>query len=94
MDEHTPPKVELGQVVLWSQDGGASGTPAIVTKVGTKTLSLAVIAESYTNFLTRSGVRHVSDPDRKRGSNAEDGLWDLTARDKRINSVLEGLEEV
>ena len=89
MDEFQSPSVEMGQIVLWSQDGGASKTPALVVKVGMVMLSLAVFADGYTTILTRDGVRHKDDPDRRRGNNHEAGFWELTPRDIKINQLLD-----
>ncbi len=82
------PPVELGQVVLWSHGPGAKPTPAIVIGVATHTLNLSVHVDGIRDHLSKQGVRHCDDPLIRTRPPSDQGVWDLTPRDKRINFML------
>jgi hypothetical protein len=79
------PEVEIGQVVHWFPDNpGTNATAALVTGVGTETISITIFADGYVNGLTRDGVRHASDPKRRHINNEEAGCWDHTPTTKKL----------
>ncbi len=87
------PRVEVGQVVNWSQGRGDPRPAAgVVVKVGTQSIAVAVHIDNIRDHLTKTGVRHVSDPFLDRTPAHDSGVWELTARDKRINALLESFD--
>jgi hypothetical protein len=92
-DEFAPPPVEVGQVVLWSYGPGEAPAPAIVTRVASGGMIAALVhIDSYKDHVSKTGVRHIADPDLKRLAGHDQGVWDLTPRDKRINLILAELD--
>lgn len=87
--EFAPPRVEVGQVVLWRFGPGSSPSPAIVLKVAARTLSLSLHIDGVRDHVFKNGVRHVSDPFLKTSPAHDMGVWDLTPRDRAINAVLD-----
>lgn len=63
-------------MVLWSSGPDDEPAPAVVTRVGNKTLSLAVMQPSMASLDPRDGVRHRSDPDVKVADLEDSGVWD------------------
>ena len=76
------PKVYQGQMVIWYLAPGGQGSPAVVTKIGTRSLCLSVMSAGFQNMLTPEGVLHVSDPNVSRMLENESGVWDYNERDK------------
>ena len=90
-----PPPVEVGQVILWAQDGYGGQQPAVVIKVSSRSLCVAVFADGYTSLMPRDGVFHAEDPDRRKfsGQDYSSGCWRLTHRDEAINRILAKVAE-
>ena len=88
---YVPPPVEAGQVVLWSYGQGERPTPALVISVATKTLNLSIHMDSIKDHVLKNGVRHINDPILRTQPAHDQGVWDLTPRDKRLNALLESL---
>ncbi len=87
--EFTMPAVEVGQVVLWSYGKGGATAAAVVTRVATRSCTLSVHVDGIRDHITKNGVRHCDDPFLQTHAILDDGVWDLTPRDKRINALLE-----
>lgn len=84
------PKAFVGMTVLWRQDAGDNrpAEAAIVTGVGTGSLSLSIAAKDSRALVVKGGVRHISDP-QLRNVIAHDGVWDYTDWDKKLLAVLD-----
>lgn len=84
------PKVYIGQTVLWRQDVGdmKQAEPAVVTLIGTGSISLSIIPCGSRAFVPKSAVRHYSDPQLKNVI-AHDGVWDYTEGDKQLQKILD-----
>ncbi len=84
-----PPKVEIGQVVLWSDGAEAKACPAVVLKVGTGgVLTLALHIDGIKDHIFRTGVRNQEDPWLRKFPEHRDGAWRLTERDIQLNRLL------
>ncbi len=80
---HLP--IYLGQIVLWhTERGGPPVAPALVTKVGHCTLSLAVFFPENMSADIRDGVRHVDDEQASVNDIEDTGLWDHTEFTKQL----------
>ncbi len=86
---YEPPRVEVGQVVLWTYGPGDRPAAALVVKVGTGSLTLAVHADGVKDHILKNGVRHVDDPFLKTHPASDQGVWDLTPRDRKLNDMIE-----
>lgn len=84
------PAVERGQVVWWYPDGDTNQIPipAIVAGKNPRSVNLNIIDENSYNFRCRDGVRHRSDPDSRIAEVREQGVWELTDRDKKLDELL------
>ncbi len=90
-----PPPVELGQVVLWTAGpGNVKPTPAVVIAVATNSVSLAIHVDGTRDHIMRYGVRHKDDPFLANRPMGDQGVWDLTPRDRKINALLESFAPV
>lgn len=88
-DQFTPPAVEVGQLVLWSHGQGDKPAPAIVLQVGMAAITVAVHINGVKDHVLKNGARHVDDPFVRTHPQHDQGVWDLTPRDKRIDALLE-----
>jgi hypothetical protein len=70
------PAVEAGDSVWW-HDGDESPPTgmALVTFVGTDTITLAVLGEGYQNFIVKTGVRHKGHPNKELIRQTGEGVW-------------------
>lgn len=91
MTDYKMPNVYPGQVVIWYAAIGAPGAPAIVTEVGARSLHLAVFSPGFQNAMAPDGVLHIDDPEARKQSNREEGVWDFTEGDKQLQSLLSQL---
>jgi hypothetical protein len=90
MASFNPPKVEVGQTVLWSHGpDDAKKSPAVVAEVGNDSLHLICHIPHFRDHVFKTGVRHRDDPYLKTLVNSDAGCWDLTPRDKALNGLLE-----
>ncbi len=90
--EWVMPKVELGQVVLWTWNAGAKPpSAAIVTGLGQRSINVHIHTEGLHDHAIKTGVRHKDDPFLRR-SQLDGGVWELTPRDVRINAMLAEFE--
>ena len=87
MTSYVPPKPYVGQIVQWAQDGQTFDAPAVVTKVGSRTLNVTVIADGFYELQPKNGVFHIDDPDRKNNNNQVAGFWDFVLIDKPVTSL-------
>lgn len=95
-DTRTPNEklgVELGMTVHWFDGGDTTQEPkpAVVTGVAFNGLNLNIFDKANYNLSIRDGVRHVADPTANEQHKKDDGAWDFTPRDKRLNELLESL---
>ena len=68
------PPCWIGEIVLhYHGSDSHEPSPALVTKVGNRALSLTIFADSFHNGMPLSGVRHRDDPDRRVEDPA--GFW-------------------
>lgn len=88
-----PPEYEmpkpLSRFVYWytaDDTKREKPTPAIMTKVGFRAVSLTLIIEDR-GFRTISGVRHISDPDAKLERFSQFGVWDDTFETKLLKKL-------
>lgn len=78
------PSTEVGEIVLFRPHSGADPTPAIVCKVGSRTLNLFAMSGEL-GFTLKSSVHHVTDegveefPEWKRY-----GFWEHKPDDPRL----------
>jgi hypothetical protein len=87
------PKPMLAQSVVWYPGGvskgeGAMPTPALVSAVHDRSVTLCILSPNSYNMNVRAGVRHVGDTMARDIEKAEVGSWDFNERDKRINKLL------
>lgn len=86
----------VGDVVHWYPGSDRNQEPhaAVVSRAGEAvTVCVNVIDPGTYNMLIRDGVRHIDDPRSRTDHGKEAGAWDWTPRDKRIEALLEALEE-
>ncbi len=84
-----PPKVEVGDIVLWSDRGEAHVCPAFVMKVGAAgSLTLSLHIDGMKDHVFRSGVRHQDDPWIQKSPEHSAGVWRLRLRDIAINELI------
>lgn len=77
----SPPKVEIGDVVLFRAHDNAEASMAFVTRVGAMALELWVLAPGYGGS-ERSSVHHKDDPSLAENREwAKNGSWEAK-RDK------------
>lgn len=78
------PSVEVGEIVLFRPHSGADPTPAIVCKVGSRTLNLFAMSGEL-GFTLKSSVHHITDegveefPEWKKY-----GFWEHKPADPRL----------
>jgi len=91
-----PPPVELGEIVLWYEDGdpGQRPLPALVTAVGNQTLNLNIFSPELQNMRVRDGVLHLSQEGCGSKYNREGGGWDLTPQGRRLRALVEVVREL
>lgn len=86
--EFVQPKVKKGNIVKWFKGGDRNlWCPAIVTSVGTKTVSLSIIMDGRPTFMPQDGIRHVDDPESRDFEFAEYGAWDHSDETKELASL-------
>lgn len=87
----SPPRVEVGQVVLWSYGPTAAErpAPAVVRQVSEHTLNVTLFVDGVIGGLHKTGVRHADDPFLRSMPGHASGCWRLTPRDERLNALLE-----
>lgn len=88
----TMPKPELGQVVYFRRDNTSPPAAAVVTEIGERGLSLAILVPGAQNNYVRDGVHHITDPMLNHGERAKNGNWDFSPRDKAIDALLRELK--
>jgi hypothetical protein len=79
--EFVPPPVEPGMIVRWHPDGIINAHdwhPAIVSRVGPRTIAVSIIDHTNHNFILRDGVRNASDEDASPYDLRENGSWSHT----------------
>jgi hypothetical protein len=87
------PKVSVGQIVLWNWNAGAHGpTPAIVLGVGDSSVSLCIHPTNVKDHVFRSGVRHRDDPWLHKNPQHDGGVWCLTERDQKLDTLIDDYE--
>ena len=73
------PEVKVGDIVLWrlTPDRRRVPTPAIVTRVFERTVSLSAVPFDSPVFQTRDAVRHIDDPQHRQFATVldESGVW-------------------
>lgn len=89
--EFVPPRVGVGQVVLWTWTATTpKPSPAIVLAVGNRTLNLSVHVEGTKDHVLKTGVRHAEDPFLLTSPRHDAGVWTLTERDRLLDRLLAG----
>jgi len=86
---YAPPKVSLGQTVLFRTSPSDDPTPAIVTVVGEQVISVTCIVPNAKSVFPRTTVRHISDPGVQSMVVHCDGVWDHTEEYKQLVYLLE-----
>lgn len=86
METFRMPDVQIGDTVLWYPDANQSHddtpSPAIVTRVSERTISVSVVGEGIPGLNCYDGVRHISDPSLRRAEIRANGGWDYLPRQK------------
>jgi hypothetical protein len=77
------PEASLGECV-WFFRPGEEGVPAIITKIGARSIQCSLHGEDNRGHIVKNGARHVSDPEAFRLVEHEDGYWDYTDWQKRL----------
>lgn len=94
--EFQMPPISVGESVLWYSDGYANSqegaAAAIVTAVGERTVSLAILGKDAFSLRPEDGVRHVSDPGLSVQEERSRGGWDYSTEHLRMLSQLNGLK--
>ena len=81
------PEASVGQTVVWyNGNQGDKGTPAFVTKVGDRSLSLSILMENSLGFMCRSGVKHVKDSSATDHDKQKVGFWDHSKATKDLEA--------
>lgn len=93
MSKYKMPEVHVGQGVLWYDAGDINARPyaAIVTAVGDEAIAVWIIGPGAHNGMTRDGVRHVGDPNKRPESVTDAGCWDHTEQTYKLEAVAEML---
>lgn len=80
---HVVPPPEIGDVVLWYQEGDPDSPPfaAHVTAIGLDSLTLNIMDPSVRNYSIKDGVRHISDPYCRRAETKDAGGWEYRPKD-------------
>lgn len=94
-----PPPVEPGMAVRWHPDGILNNHdwhPAIVLRVGVRTIAVGIMEHNNHNLVLRDGVRNASDEEASDYDLRENGSWSYT--DEKIALIklerrLSALEE-
>lgn len=78
--EYEMPPIRLGEIVYWYHGGQPSDEPmpAIVTRVGSRSVNLGIFHQDSYTLRCQDGVRHVSDPGIKEVERREAGAWSHT----------------
>lgn len=92
MAKWTKPEVELGQTVYWKARPTDPPIPSIVTAVGGRTVSLAIMHDGFHNFENRDGVRHETDPELRTTEMGAIGVWCHTPWTLRLQRLLAEFE--
>ncbi len=85
-----PPRVGVGQVVLWSYGPNEKPSAAIVTTVGAHTINCLCHVDGVRDHLQKVGVRHKDDPFVRAHPLHDVGVWQLSERDQRLDALLGG----
>lgn len=89
--EFRMPAVTLGEMVLHYLDKGSAPSAAIVTDVGSRTITVAVVPTHQRNCSPFDGVRHRLDPDLS--ENDRNGCWDYTVTGTLLRQLGDKLSE-
>lgn len=78
--EYEMPPIRLGEIVYWYHGGQPNDEPipAIVTRVGSRSVNLAIFHQDSYTMRCQDGVRHLSDPGIKEVERRESGAWSHT----------------
>mgnify|MGYP007071567237 CR=1 FL=1 len=79
IENFNSPPVKLTQTVLWFPDRTANidqARSAIVTEVGDRAISVAILYPGVLEVYPHTGVRHRSDPDKAVIDEMGNGVWD------------------
>jgi len=79
MKDFTMPITYQGQVILWYPHGDTNSQPVvgITQKVSRGTIEATILIPDNVRVVSRSGIRHVSDPNKNIDDMQESGLWDF-----------------
>lgn len=90
------PNVLQCDIVNWHPfgDKNDSVVPAIVLKVGSRTVALHIFVENTRSLVYKDGVRHVDDPESKREEFRESGAWSHTKRTQEMIDLKRQLIEI
>ena len=98
LDMDELPTVEVGDVVLWSPDYGASPAPALVVAVGgvnnRSRIDVQIIHLEAMTLGLRSGVPHQDDPSNKIIADEDVGVWRKGPMSLRLEQLMEQLEDI
>lgn len=82
------PYVETGMTVMWSPGAGATFVPALVTKVGVNSITVALLRSGATSFIPKESVRHASDPGfKKLHDPSKTGCWEFRDQDVMLAMI-------
>lgn len=72
------PRIAQAKTILWFPDRHLPECyTAFVSKVGDRSIDVAIILPEYTTMRIKSGVRHRNDPDGEIIDRSGDGVWDF-----------------
>jgi|ERR1700682_5634799 len=86
------PKVKLGRIVLWSYTPDGEKSPAVVVKVGARSIALNVIVDGVKDHVLKTGTRHKDDPFIIKFPQHEGGCWCDTEDWERTERLLLNFE--
>lgn len=93
ISQYRMPAVAIGDSVMWHDDATADPTAmALVTAVGSESITVAVLGEGYQNFIVRTGVRHIDHPNQELIRATDQGAWSRRPSDLELLDRLADLE--
>lgn len=81
------PTPSVGPCVWKPSPSGTDVLPAMITQIGSRSVTLCVFAPDNRGLLPYDGVRHISDPELADNPDRISGCWDFTPSDKCVADV-------
>lgn len=87
------PEVSVGKWVLWAWNRDSDSSPAVVVKVGSRSIEVLVHVASLKDHVIKNGVRHIDDPFLQKFPQHDGGCWQDTPHNIRIDRLLKNFED-